>query len=165
VKQSYWHRRVVQPLVELLRQGITPEKIAITIALGVTLGVTPVLGSTTLLCTLAAIALRLNLPAIQLVNWLAYPLQLALLVPFLRAGAWMFGEEPASASLAHILSLVRSDVFLAVSTLWTATLHALVAWLAVGSLATVLIFLLLAPVLRWMRVQARPAVEVSSHSR
>jgi len=33
--------------------------------------------------------LRLNLPAIQLVNLVVYPLQLALLVPFLRAGAWL----------------------------------------------------------------------------
>ena len=90
MRESLWLRKVVQPLLELLRQGLTPEKIAFTIALGITLGVTPVLGSTALLCTLAAVAFRLNLPAIQLVNWLVYPLQLALLVPLLRIGAWMF---------------------------------------------------------------------------
>jgi uncharacterized protein (DUF2062 family) len=59
---------LIRPLIDLLRQGISPKKLALTIALGFWLGVTPVLGSTTILCTLAAVALRLNLPAIQLVN-------------------------------------------------------------------------------------------------
>ncbi len=62
--------RWLRPFIKLLRQGVSPEKIALTISLGIILGVTPVLGSTVLLCTLAAIVLRLNLPAIQLVNGL-----------------------------------------------------------------------------------------------
>ena len=60
------NHRWLKPVIQLLRQGVSPEKIALTIALGIILGVTPVLGSTLLLCTLAAIVLRLNLPAIQL---------------------------------------------------------------------------------------------------
>ncbi|HEY1206823.1 MAG: DUF2062 domain-containing protein [Bryobacteraceae bacterium] len=148
MRESLWLRKVVQPLLELLRQGLTPEKIAFTIALGITLGVTPVLGSTALLCTLAAVAFRLNLPAIQLVNWLVYPLQLALLVPLLRIGAWMFGRPPSEMSVAHIFELIRVDVFHAVGTLWTATIHALAVWLALGSVATGLIYMLLVPVLR-----------------
>ena len=66
-------RRIVIPILDLLRQGIIPEKIALSIALGITLGVTPVLGSTTILCLLAAVLFRLNLPAIQLVSWVSVP--------------------------------------------------------------------------------------------
>jgi hypothetical protein len=44
--------RLIAPFIELLRQGMSPEKIALTIALGIMLGVTPVLGSTTLLYSL-----------------------------------------------------------------------------------------------------------------
>jgi uncharacterized protein (DUF2062 family) len=153
MKKSLWRRKVVQPLLELLRQGLTPEKIAFTIALGITLGVTPVLGSTALLCTLAAVTFRLNLPANQLVNWLVYPLQLALLVPLLRIGAWMFGRPPSEMSATHIFALIRSDVFHAVATLWTATIHALAVWLALGTAVTGLIYLLLVPVLRRLRSQ------------
>lgn len=69
-----WYRRVLDPILALLRQGVTPEKIAISIVLGVILGVFPVLGATTLLCAGAAILFRLNLPAIQLVNYVMYPL-------------------------------------------------------------------------------------------
>ena len=147
-------RKLVQPFLDLLRQGITPEKIALTIALGLALGVAPVIGSTTLLCTGAAIALRLNLPAIQLVNGIVYPLQLILIIPFLRAGAWLFGDGGVNAlTLSRVFELIRTDVGHAIVTLWTATMHALVAWVAVGSVSAALVYLTLRPVLKrvWRR--------------
>src|SRR5689334_10020659 len=91
---SWWRRRVVVPILAQLRQGITPEKIALTIALGVVLGVFPVLGLSTLLCVAAGIALRLNHPVLQLVNYVAYPVQVLLLIPFYRAGERLFGAAP-----------------------------------------------------------------------
>jgi hypothetical protein len=42
VKRAWLYRKVVLPVVELLRQGITPEKIALSIALGAVIGVFPV---------------------------------------------------------------------------------------------------------------------------
>ena len=145
---GFLNRRIVIPILDLLRQGITPEKIALSIALGITLGVTPVIGSTTILCFLVAALFGLNLPAIQLVNCIVYPLQFALLIPFIRMGAWIFAEQPARISVPQILSLIRADVWSAIGKLWTATMHALVAWLVLGSLASLVIYLLLAPALR-----------------
>jgi uncharacterized protein (DUF2062 family) len=119
--------------------------------------VIPVLGSTALLCTLAAIAFRLNLAAIQIVNWLVYPLQLILLIPFYRIGGWIFRTPPSELSAVHILALIRTNVLHAIATLWTITIHAVVAWLVLGSIATGLLYLLLVPVLCGMRNQLRPA--------
>lgn len=149
-------RRVAKPFLDLLRQGITPEKIALTIALGLALGVTPVIGSTTLLCTLAAAVLRLNLPAIQLVNGLAYPLQLALIVPFLRAGAWIFHAPLPALTVASLFTLIHAGVWHAIATLWTATMHALVAWLVFSPAAAILVYALSLPLLRraWRREAA-----------
>ena len=89
-RASWWQRRVVAPIVQQLRQGITPQKIALTLALGGVLGIFPILGATTLLCGIAGVWLRLNQPIIQLVNYLVYPLQIALLIPFYRAGFPIF---------------------------------------------------------------------------
>ncbi len=89
---GFWQRRVVAPIVAQLKQGITPEKIALTIALGAVLGIFPILGATTLLCALTGIWLRLNQPVIQLVNYFVYPLQIALLLPYYRAGETLFGQ-------------------------------------------------------------------------
>jgi len=151
MKVNLRDRKFVRPFVDLLRQGLTAEKLAVTIALGITLGVTPVLGTTVLLCTLAAMVFRLNLAAIQLVNWLVYPLQLILLIPLLRIGAWMFGTQSSELSLSHIILLIRTDIFKAIATLWIATVHALVAWLVFGSIASGIIYLALVPVLRATR--------------
>jgi uncharacterized protein (DUF2062 family) len=142
------HRKLIQPFIELLKQGVTPEKIALTIALGISLGVIPIIGSTTMLCTLAALTLRLNLPAILLVNGLVYPLQLALLVPFLRSGAWVFRVEGPKLSVGQIFHLIRTDVWHAIATLWIATMHALVIWLIAGCAASGVVYFVLAALLR-----------------
>ena len=71
--------------------GLSPHKIALIVALGLVLGAFPVYGCPTILCGLAAVALRLNLPAIQLVSQMATPVQIALLVPLARTGSWIFG--------------------------------------------------------------------------
>jgi uncharacterized protein (DUF2062 family) len=89
---SFWQRRIVAPIVAQLRQGITPEKIALTLALGAVLGIFPILGATTALCAIAGIWLKLNQPVIQIVNYFMYPLQIALLLPFYRVGETLFGQ-------------------------------------------------------------------------
>jgi uncharacterized protein (DUF2062 family) len=155
--ETVWRRQIVRPIVEFLRQGLTPEKLSFTIALGITLGVIPVLGSTVLLCTLAAFAFRLNLAAIQLVNWLVYPFQLALLIPFYRIGGWIFRTPASELSVVRILAMIRTNLVHAIATLWTVTIHAVVAWLLLGSIATGLLYLLLVPVLCRMHNQMRIA--------
>jgi hypothetical protein len=142
-----WRRRIADPIFDLLRQGITPEKIAFSIALGITLGITPVIGSTSVLCFLAAILLRLNATVIPLVNYLVYPPRIAMLVPILSVGQWVFAAPPVTASAGRIFQLIRTDVWGAIATLRTAALPALVAWLAIVSFAP-LPDLLLIPVLR-----------------
>ena len=119
----------MQPLLALSRQEMTPESVALSIALGVVLGVFPVFGCPTIFCTLAALALGLNLPAIQAVNYLAYPLQFILLVPFIRLGGWLFRFTPSSPNL------------------FTAGLHAIVGWFCVCAPAGLLLYLILLAVL------------------
>ena len=152
VTSGFWRRRIVEPVLALLRQGVTPEKIALGVALGITLGVTPMLGSTTILCMVAAFVLRLNPAAIQLVNYLMYPVQLAMLIPFMRAGEWLFGAARNPVTLDSIRLLIQANVWHAIVTLWTATVHALVAWAILGLLAVFPIYwLLLSPLRRLAR--------------
>ncbi|MEQ1352439.1 MAG: hypothetical protein ABLT11_00385 [Candidatus Acidiferrum sp.] len=44
MNNGFFHRKIVRPVVDLLRQGITPEKIALSIACGLILGIFPALG-------------------------------------------------------------------------------------------------------------------------
>lgn len=145
----HWRtNKLLRLILELLSQGITPHKLALTIALGVVLGVTPVLGSTTVLCALAALALGLNLPLIQLVNYLMYPLQLLLLLPFIQAGQWVFREPLLPFSVEQIAALVHRGLWHAIVILWDYTLHGLVAWLVLGAIACIGIYFVLLLILK-----------------
>ena len=148
MKQSFFYRKLVLPIIDLMRQGITPEKIALSLAFGIGLGVFPVLGSTTILCTVAAIVFRLNLPSIQLVNYFVYPLQLALLIPFLRFGEVLFRSQHVSLSLSIIFESIKRSVWQTTKTYWTVGWHAMVAWCLVGPPAIWILYLVLAPVMR-----------------
>lgn len=148
-------RSLREKLRELLLGGVTPEKLALSLAVGLVLGVFPALGWTTLLCTAAAWVLRLNLPAIQLVNWLTAPLQLALLIPFIRCGEWLFGAPASSLSVETIVSLIQADVMQAIAVLWWATMRAIVAWMLMGAAVGALLYAALVAPLRRMAEDAR----------
>ncbi len=80
-----------------LSQGISPGRLALTLALGFAIGCIPVVGIPTILCATLAVALRLNLPAIQAANYAAMPFQLALIVPFVRMGRRLVSADPSRA--------------------------------------------------------------------
>ena len=149
---DFLRQRIVGPIMDLLREGITPEKLALSIALGATLGVFPVLGSTTILCALAAWALRLNQPAIQLVNYFAYPIQLALIVPFIQLGSRLLGSRAMALSLSQMTDMIRSDALGAISALGAATLGAIVLWAMASPIVAAAIYFTLVPVLRRVRL-------------
>ncbi len=166
MKHAWIYRKIVLPIIELLRQGITPEKIALSIALGAALGVFPVLGSTTLLCAAAAVVLRLNLPAIQLVNYLMYPLQLILFLPFLQAGSRITRTAPITLSMKQVFGLIESDPWRLIKVLWSASLGAIFIWFVLSPVVIGLIYVTLIPLLRRLRrgiaLDRRGDVEISS---
>ena len=133
--------------------GVAPERLALCIGLGIALGLVPALGTTTLLCTLAAFLFRLNLPAIQLVNYFVYPLQLALLIPFIRAGEWLFGVESLDLSLEIIQRMMKTDLWETVIRLWSATMRAVMVWLLTAPVVVALVYLFMTPLLRKLRLQ------------
>jgi len=146
--RDLFQSRVLVPIRDLLGQGITPEKVALSVACGVVLGVFPVIGATTILCALAAVALRLNLPAIQVVNYFSMPLQLALLLPLMRLGELLFRAPRLPFSLPQILEMIRADASHAIATLWVSTMYAIVAWLVVAPVSAASIYFLLRVPLR-----------------
>jgi uncharacterized protein (DUF2062 family) len=148
VKEGFLRRRIARPILELLRQGVTPEKMALSIALGVALGVFPVLGATTALCALVAFIWRLNLPAIQIVNYFVYPLQIALLIPFFRLGEILFASPHLPLSVSQIHAMVHASFWGATRVLWTTIWHAAVVWCLSAPAVVGLAYVILTPLLR-----------------
>jgi uncharacterized protein (DUF2062 family) len=119
-----------QKASQWLRQGISPRRLALTLALGFSIGCIPVVGIPTLLCAGLALALRLNLPAIQAANYIAMPFQLALIVPFVRLGGWLVSSgtrQPVSAS-----ALLHSSPMVLMTQMSGLAGQALAAWLLIA---------------------------------
>lgn len=143
-------KRLVRPILRLLTQGITPEKIALSLAFGIMLGVFPVIGTTSLLCLIAALLFRLNLAALQLVNILVYPLWFALLIPFVRVGERLFRVPPLAMTGSQMLALAHADFLHSVSVLGLTTLRAAAAWMLIGPPGIIALYVILAPMIRRM---------------
>lgn len=146
--REFWRKRAIEPVLALLANGITPEKIVCSLALGMVIGLFPVLGSTTILCTAVALIWRFNLVAIQVANYLVYPLQLILLIPFYHGGAVLFGFEPLPLSVRQITAMVSDDLWRTIILLWDATLRAVVAWLMVAPILFAALYFVLLPLVR-----------------
>jgi len=148
MNDGFMQRKLVRPIIELLKEGVTPEKMALSLALGAALGIFPALGWTTALCAIAALTLRLNLPAIQIVNYFMYPAQIALLLPFFRLGEWLFRAPRLAISVPQIYALIHAGLWNAIRVLWTTTWHAIVVWCILAPLIAGGVYMILAPVLR-----------------
>jgi uncharacterized protein (DUF2062 family) len=132
----------------MLKEGMSLKKIALCLALGTVLGIFPVLGATTLLCTVAAMALRLNLPAIQVVNYMVYPLQLVMLAPFYSAGRWLFKQQSWPLINSDLIGFLQNDFWGSMASLWDLTLYAILTWLVISPLLILLLYSASKPVIR-----------------
>jgi uncharacterized protein (DUF2062 family) len=142
-----------EKLLKFLSTGISPERLAFCIALGIALGIIPALGTTTMLCAIAAFLFRLNLAAIQLVNYFVYPLQLILLIPFIRAGEWLFGVESLELSPELIQGMMREDLWKTIIGLWQTTFHAVIVWMLVAPVVVACVYIVLKPLLKKLRLE------------
>lgn len=135
-----------------MRKGISPRRLALTLALGFAIGCVPVVIIPTFICAALAVTLRLNLAAIQVANYVAMPLQLLLIVPFVRLGGWLFDAGPIHASqIAALIHTSPVDLFTQLTGLFG---HALAAWLLLAIPAVALLTYGLTLLLRRVPVMA-----------
>ncbi|HTY42659.1 MAG TPA: DUF2062 domain-containing protein [Thermoanaerobaculia bacterium] len=161
--RDFLRRKIRDPIRQQLTRGLSPEKIALTVAVGLTIAVNPIVGTTTILCFGAAWALGLNQPIIQAINFSSYALQLLLIFPFIRLGEWVFRAPRENRSLERLLALMREDFGRALADVGVTLLHAFVAWLAAAPLLAALVYAAALPAARSMarRIAAARAPQAS----
>lgn len=142
-----------------LLEGFSPERLALSLALGFVLGCIPVVGVPTGLCVLVALSFRLNHPAIQAANYAAMPFQVALIAPLVKMGGFFM---PALAAQRRDFSmLLHSPIALAhapgpaLAQLGLMAGQALLAWLVIAAPVALVLTFMLTGVLR--RVAERSA--------
>jgi uncharacterized protein (DUF2062 family) len=142
------YRRGILPILALLRMGATPRTLAWSIAVGLLIGINPVIGTTTALCLAAAFSFRLNVVASQIANHAMFPLELALVIPFIRLGSRVFHTAAMPLSPGLFLHAVRTAPIALTRQLWLWEWHAFVLWAAISLVAAPLLALALTPLLK-----------------
>ena len=137
-----------------LPQGIFPRKLALTLVLGIIVGILPTVWGSSLVCAILAFFLGLNQAAILAANFIAYPLQIALFVPFHHLGARIFSWGP-SLPIEALLKGFGEDFAGNIALILLATLKAVAAWLLIAPPLAVLLYLLLLTIFtRMLTVQS-----------
>ncbi|KXX68089.1 DUF2062 domain-containing protein [Flammeovirga sp. SJP92] len=131
VKHTITHRILV-PLRTLLRQGLTPSKLAWSFAVGLLIGSSPLLGFCTWICLIAASVFRLNQLAIQIANYAVYPLQVLLIVPYIELGSSWFGKKAEGVTFEKLQASIDAGLLEGLKEIGVLMLQGGAAWLVVA---------------------------------
>ncbi|KAK9110893.1 hypothetical protein Scep_018412 [Stephania cephalantha] len=142
-------KKIADPLLFILRKGAEPKQLAFSGALGVTLGLFPICGVTVFLCGMAIAILgsRCHSPTVMLANFIATPIELSLVVPFLRLGEFISGGPHfplTSGALKKVFTGQASrEVFLSI-------LHALLGWVVAAPFIFAVLSVALLPCFKFL---------------
>ena len=77
-------KKIKNTIKDQLTQGSTPEKLAQSLAVGVLIGIFPLLGLTTLLAGLLGHFFKLNHIVVQTANYFMYPVQIVMIPVYIK---------------------------------------------------------------------------------
>ncbi|XP_044475917.1 uncharacterized protein LOC123203561 isoform X1 [Mangifera indica] len=164
----WFNKKVIDPLLQILQRGAEPKQLAFSTALGLTLGVFPICGVTVFLCGMAIAVLKshCHAPSMMLANFIATPIELSLVVPFLRFGEALTGGPHfplTSDALKRVLTGKASqEVLLSVG-------HALMGWIVASPFILTAQYMIFLPVFKLLlkkfsTIPLSPQRPLHSHS-
>jgi uncharacterized protein (DUF2062 family) len=148
---GFFRRRIGEPIRHQLTQGVTPEKIALTVALASGLSVFPVLGTTTVLCFFAGIFLKLNQPIVQGVNILASLAFIPLAVVFIKLGDVLTHSTFSSLDIHSMARMAVHHPADFIRRFGATTLHGILGWFVVMAAWLPLAYCSALPLLRRLK--------------
>jgi uncharacterized protein (DUF2062 family) len=133
--REFFRHKILRPVLCLLRDGITPRRMAWSLAIGMVIGINPSVGITTLLVILLAWVFGLNQVASQIGTHLVAPFHLLLFVPFIEAGVYLFRTRHLPLNARQIEHLSHHPLRM-VQEIWQWEWHALIIWAIVAAAVT-----------------------------
>jgi uncharacterized protein (DUF2062 family) len=126
--------KIIRPLLRQLRGGVTPRRLAWSVAMGIVIGINPTVGLTTALVVIVAWVFGLNQLASQIGAQSVSPLHLLLFIPFIQGGVHLFHTAKLPLSWAQVEHLSRHPMRL-LRNIWQWEWHALIVWGIIGAIA------------------------------
>jgi uncharacterized protein (DUF2062 family) len=119
---------------------MSPGKLAAGISLGLVLGIIPFVGINTALCAILAYVLRINMAVIQLVNYIVYPLQILLFIPFIKLAIYLFGVNPMPYPIEIVWDKLQSAFLQTIGEIWWANMFGVLLWMIVAPFLFMAVF-------------------------
>jgi uncharacterized protein (DUF2062 family) len=108
--------------------GLTPDKLAFSVTIGIIAGIFPVLGTTTLLSLFLTLLFRQNIVIVQSVQWLFALLQIILIIPFMQFGAFLLNQQAIHISMQEINAAFQPGFISGIKTIGIFQLYAILSW-------------------------------------
>lgn len=112
-----------------MRQGLTPNELSQSIILSGLISTIPILGVSTFLITTVSLKRKLNLPVMISLSYLMWPIQILLIIPFIRMGEFIFSVPRNHHTLDEIINSFQNSFFLTLSQLSFELLCGFGGWL------------------------------------
>lgn len=151
-------RNLGQKLKGLLKQGLTPKELALSISIAVLIGVFPIYGTTTFILAFLALRLRLNLPIMIAVSYVLTPAQILLIIPFARVGEFLFGFETLGMDMESLQNAYADGILEVFSKYSGRLVLAVGGWMIVTIPIAVLLYVILFQIFRAIKSSRKTAV-------
>ena len=95
----------------LFKQGLSPIELTQSILVAALFSIIPILGVTTILLTAFSLKRKLNLPIMIAISYLAWPLQILMIIPFINIGEFIFSIPQSNHSAQEIIASFQESFF------------------------------------------------------
>ncbi|MCX6918770.1 MAG: DUF2062 domain-containing protein [Verrucomicrobia bacterium] len=155
--RAWLKQKVSEPLLALLTRGLSPQDLSLAVVVSLGLAINPIIGTTTVFCLVAGRLFRLNHLVMQTINHITYPLQLVLIVPFVRLGEMVTGAEALPLSPSLLFEEFQKSFWGFVAKFGMAYVHGLLGWVLVVPVTCFGLYFLLTRLFRRLCTAPDPA--------
>jgi len=152
---NFIRTKIIDPLKSVFTQGLSPEALAMSFAFGITGGLFPIPGITTLVCLVFIYLFSLNPIATQTINLLLTPLNLLLVFPLIKLGDFLLRSNTLTLSSTEMSRKLQEDLLGFITTFWRALIHGVFAWAVLTPIFTYAMYRVLLVLFRISKFEKR----------
>lgn len=110
-------KSLIAKITILFKQGLTPKELSKSIIVSGLISTIPILGVSTFMITTISLKTKLNLPVMIALSYLMWPIQILMIIPFIRAGQFIFSVPRNHHTIEEIISSFQNSFFTTLSNL------------------------------------------------
>ena len=123
-----------------MKQGLTPRQLIQSVVVSGLISIIPILGVSTFMITTVSIKLKLNFPVMISLSYLMWPIQISLIIPFIRVGEFIFSVPRNHHTVEEIINSFQNSFFQTLSQLSFELLCGLGGWVLTAVPISVVIY-------------------------